>query len=522
VPLRRRLLVVASAFVALVGALGISAVGPAVAASSKPVSGGTVTEIYQNETTTFDPAKMGLAGASGELGYAVYGHLISFDKDLKQVPKLALSLTGNATGSTWTLKLRPNVKFSDGTALDAAAVMANMKRLADPATASAARPVATTITAMTTPDPLTLVMTVTPPDGTFDQALISNPQMNAIPSPAAVAKFGANYGKGPDTTVGAGPFVLKEWVPGDHSTYTKSSTYWEAPKKPYIDTFVIRTIIDPTARYNTFITNGGDIAMMSGAFPEVATLKQQYPFVSQPVPGQFCDAFRLDTAPTDDFLVREAIVRGADVKAAIARAVNGAVLPATGMQDPASPWYAGVKYPAYNPTKAKQDIQDYLKKTGKTSVDVDLISATSQQPLLTAMKQEWDKIPGLNVNVKFELATQTTTRILTKNYTNALHYQCQQTPRGALTQMHSSPAGPNIFYMTDAKIDAALDEANATKDPAKQTAAMKKLAERVGEVLPWIPFNFQNSTLHYQKNLKGMVMYADSVMPVEQIWKAKS
>jgi ABC-type transport system substrate-binding protein len=490
------------------------------------VSGGTLTEIQQVDTNTFDPAKMLLGGSTGQAGYAIYSNLISFDGAFNQVPHLALSLTGNATSDTWTLKLRPNVKFSDGTAFDSAAVMTNMQRLANPATGSPARPVASEIASMTTPDATTLVMKLTAPDATFDQALINFPQMNTVPSPTAVAKFGANYGKGPDTTVGAGPYVLKEWIPGDHSTYSKSTTYYGAPAKPYFDTLVLKVIIDPTARYNTFITNGGDAVMMTGGFPEVSTLKASYPTVFQPVPGVACDTFRMDTAPTDDFLVREAIVRGADAKAAITRAWNNSVQPAVAYQNPTSAWYsAGVNVPSYNPTKAKQDIQQYLKKTGKSSVDVSLISATSNQPIITALKQDWDKIPGLNVNVSFVLGTETSARITARNYTNLLHNQCPQTPRGMKSFWYTSPAGsaPNISYLSDAKLDAALDAANSTKDVNKQKAAVKDVSVQINRILPFLPLYQQNASVSFQKNIKGQKQsFADNVLPVELMWRAKS
>ena len=55
-------------------------------------------------------------------------------------PQTAESLT-STDAVVWTLKLQPNIKFSDGTAYDAAAVKFNWERLRiRPTAANAARP----------------------------------------------------------------------------------------------------------------------------------------------------------------------------------------------------------------------------------------------------------------------------------------------------------------------------------------------------------------------------------------------
>jgi peptide/nickel transport system substrate-binding protein len=85
---------------------------------------------------------------------AIYDELIHIDPTTHEItPGLAASVTGNADATVWTIKLRPNLEFSDGTPLDAAAVKANWDRLADPATASPARTVVTGMTSYVVVDP---------------------------------------------------------------------------------------------------------------------------------------------------------------------------------------------------------------------------------------------------------------------------------------------------------------------------------------------------------------------------------
>lgn len=77
-----------------------------------------------------DPAKTAARGGSGGDEFAaVYDVLLRYDDQSGEYqPRLAQSLTADGGGMAWTLKLRPGVTFSDGTPLDANAVVASINR----------------------------------------------------------------------------------------------------------------------------------------------------------------------------------------------------------------------------------------------------------------------------------------------------------------------------------------------------------------------------------------------------------
>jgi peptide/nickel transport system substrate-binding protein len=165
-------------------------------------------------------------------------------------------MTTSDNGTTWTLKLRPNVKFSDGTAFDAAAVQFNWKRLADPATKALTASTAKQIQSMTVVDPVTLQVTLATPDLFFDHRVAGN--LAWIASPTALQSEGTNFGTHP---VGAGPFLMTNWVPNSQYTFARNPNYWE-PGQPYLDNLIIKVITDPATAYNTFKAGGANATQM--------------------------------------------------------------------------------------------------------------------------------------------------------------------------------------------------------------------------------------------------------------------
>lgn len=94
------------------------------------IDGGTLTYGVQLLAASLDPTKTAARGGSGgEALAAVYDVLVAYDTETDTFePKLAKSLVANDDATTWTLTLREDVKFSDGTPLDAAAVAASIDR----------------------------------------------------------------------------------------------------------------------------------------------------------------------------------------------------------------------------------------------------------------------------------------------------------------------------------------------------------------------------------------------------------
>ena len=105
-------------------------VSPAIAQKQ----GGSITVGLELDIPGFDPLKVGVFDTAAlTAAAAIFDTLTTLDDKGVAQPKLALSWSSSEDFKTWTFKLRPGVKFHDGTPFNAEAVKANFDRQKDPA-----------------------------------------------------------------------------------------------------------------------------------------------------------------------------------------------------------------------------------------------------------------------------------------------------------------------------------------------------------------------------------------------------
>ena len=98
-----------------------------------------ITLALGTEPSTLDP-QTAQDGSERAVSRNIFETLLTRTPKGELVPQLATALPRQTGADTWEVTLRPNLKFSDGQALDAAAVAASINRIVDPKTASRQRP----------------------------------------------------------------------------------------------------------------------------------------------------------------------------------------------------------------------------------------------------------------------------------------------------------------------------------------------------------------------------------------------
>lgn len=184
---------------------------------------------------------------------AVIDPLVRVTNDGALEPWLALSWN-QTTPTSWRIDLRPGVRFSNGEAFDAEAVVQAVKYLQSPPGQREAigRELSDIVSAVAT-NPTTVEVTTRLADPLLPYRL----SLLAIPSPKAWATMGRDaFTRAP---IGTGPFVLKEIAP-NATTLTRNPTSW---RKTQIDTVSLLTLQEPSARRAALTTGRIDVALTS-------------------------------------------------------------------------------------------------------------------------------------------------------------------------------------------------------------------------------------------------------------------
>ena len=168
----------------------------------------------------------------------MYECLTAIGKDANPVPALAESWDVSADGRRYSFHLRKAARWSNGDAVVADDVVAGLRRLVDPATASeyaqlvdvivGARDIITgkqspESLGVSAPDPATVVVELTQP-APYLPGLLAHPTTCPVHRPS-LAKFGKDFMK-PGNSVSNGAFKLVGWVEGSRIELVRNPYYW--------------------------------------------------------------------------------------------------------------------------------------------------------------------------------------------------------------------------------------------------------------------------------------------------------
>ena len=328
-PSRRRALRLA----ALV-ATALSATALPVAAQAQDLSIG-----LSGNVTSMDPHFHNLSPNSNVAAH-VYDRLVHHDERQRMGPGLALSWTP-IDDLTWEFKLRPGVRFHDGSEFGAEDVVATLKRVPwvpnspSPFTLYTRAIVATEIV-----DPLTIRFKTRAPWPLLPNDLATVAIINRKMVEAPTGEFNAAR-----ASVGTGPFKLVEFIPNDRITLARNDAYWGP--KPHWQKVTLRIIVNDAARTAAMLS--GDVSMIEAvptndlarlkASPQVAVqqvtsnrliylamdqARDQTPFATDKA-GQV-----LAANPLKDLRVRRALSKAINRQALVERMFEGSAIPAGG------------------------------------------------------------------------------------------------------------------------------------------------------------------------------------------------
>ncbi len=285
------------------------------AEASAAVTGGSLVYGMSYEATQLDP-HVGSSYEGATVDRAICDTLIRETADGVFHPSLATKWEISEDGLVYTFFLRNDVKFHDGTPFNAEAVKFSLDRIVDPATKSEqAVALVGPYDSTEIVDEYTVKVHLKQPFAPLMGGL-AQPNVSMV-SPTAAQKYGDTFG---DYLVGTGPFMLKEYVRGDHITllrnpdYNWASEIYDHEGPAYLDEIVFKFISEATVRGGTLET--GETMMINEVPPEDYVrfaADSKYTTYNIIQPGTpLAIAMNTSKAPFDDLKVRQALEYGID------------------------------------------------------------------------------------------------------------------------------------------------------------------------------------------------------------------
>jgi peptide/nickel transport system substrate-binding protein len=490
-------------------------------ADDEPVAGGEATILLYSEIGTLDPVKMTASGGSdGQRGYALYGSLLTTNSETHQAePLLAESFEPNADATVWTLKIKPGITMSDGTPYDANAVLANWTRAKDVANRSPSLTTLLQVKEMAVTDPLTLTVTMATPNAHFDKAVSRN-GINYIASAQALAA-------GTDLTsqaIGAGPYLLKEWLRDDRMVLEKNPN-WKGGEGPYLDTITFRVVSDEDQRIDTFATGDAD-SFYTSTPASIARAEEEVDgayYSSVDVTTGQAFVFNTTKPPFNDVRMRTAFVQAVDWQA-MADAVFGEGAEAlTNFTLEGTPWYdPDATLPPYDVAAAQALIDEYVAENGGTPVQ---INYTAFQQSLDQARAEFiqtaiNQMDNVRMEVQVGDSPSNISKVLAADYmVSSWGFPTLDPDPGLYVSAHSKSFN-NYSKYNNPEVDALLDQARVASDDTERKAIYDQVWEILAVEIPYYPYVKTTNGFVSSPDLRGGEVILDGILRFDLLGKA--
>lgn len=492
------------------------ALSSSAAIDSKPVYGGRLTEPTLAEPMNLISA-LSSDSASHTVASKIFVSLLKYNKDIEIVPEAAESFEVLEGGKLLKFKLREDIRWFDGKPLTAEDVEFTYKMMIDPETPTAYAGDFLNVKEFKLTgkysfevryDKVFARSLITWASHILPKHLLENEDLNTT-----------RYRRNP---VGAGPYKLKEWVPGRRLVLEANDDYFEG--RPYIDELVYRIIPDLSTQF---------MELKSGALDSMGLTPQQYLFQTK---GASWDkdfqkfkylsfsytwlGYNMESEFFKDVRVRQAINYAIDKDEVVKGVLLGLGYPATGPYKPGTWVYNDKLVPyGYKPEMANK----LLKEAGWIDSDHDgildrdgvpfsftIITNQGNSLRIKAATIIQNRLKGIGIDVKIRTVEWAAfiKEFIDKGRFDAtiLGWNILQDP-DIYSVWHSSkavPGGLNFIKYKNGELDELLERGRTTLDQSERKVIYDRVQEIMHEEQPYCFLFVQMALPIYKNRIKGL------------------
>ncbi len=342
----------------------------------------------------FDPVQFTVATCYMAYDWPIYGGLLRLTPSGATVPDLAESVTV-PDPQTIDVQLRAGVVFSDGTPFTADAVKAGLERTIHTEHPAGFNAQLFDISGIDATGPRSLTLHFSQPVANTFYAQLADEE-SFIVSPTAVAD-NVDLDTHP---VGAGPFLLKSFVPGQRIVLVKNPRYWDAKAIKLQEVDFVNV---PAGPQQVNALESGLVQVVSGLPVSDLPAVRHNPSLHVQATSQDGNFLWLpickSSGPLADVRVRQALNYATDRSAINKALLYGVGEPVWGLYPKGSRLFdrSLANIYAYNTSKAKQLLAAAGYARGFTTSIMPLPTPLDNQ-LAQVLQAEWKKI-GVNVQI---------------------------------------------------------------------------------------------------------------------------
>ena len=441
--------------------------------------------------------------------------LFDIDDKLAVVPQLALSHETSADGKTVTIKLRANVKFHDGEAMDAEAVKFSLERHLN-LPGSFRKPELAAIDKIEIVDPLTVRLLLKNPFSPLIAQLSDRAGM--IVSPKAATATADKFGLNP---VCAGPYKFVERVQQDRIVVEKFADYWNA-KDVFIDKVIFRPVVESTIRLANLKSGSLDLIERALA-TDIKEIKadSKLKLATQIEIGYQGLTLNLANGPagTDGPFgkspkARQALEASIDREALNQVVFNGEALPGNQWISPRNPYYQE-KFPVQKRDVGKA--KKLLDEAGlKAPVVVDFMVPNNPESRQAAeVIQSMAAESGFDMKIRVtEFATSLKEAEQGRFQAYFIGWSGRVDPDGNIYVFMKTKAPQNNGLYSDAEVDQWLDDQRKVSSVAERKAIFEKTAAKLLSDGPIIYLYHRPVIIAHSIKLEGYKQLPDGLVRV--------
>lgn len=467
---------------------------------------------------TVDPALNSAVDGGNMILHAFEG-LLTLDENGQLKEGQAESWETSEDGLTWTFHLRDGLKWSDGTDLTAKDFVYSWQRVCDP---NVAAPYAETVLGMVkgydeavagditkldvqAPDEKTVVVNLAHPCSYFGE-LAAFATLNPVQQ-ATVEANGDAWATSADTYISNGPFMMTEWVPGSHITFSKNPNYWNA-EAIKLDKLEFELIEDSNAAYSAYTS--GEVDMIKDVpTEEIPSLQGNDDFHVEPVIGTYYVSLNLQKEYFQDARVRKALSLAIDRNYVANTLMQGTYSPASSIVGPGwldtdgssfaenanggTPYIDNDNFDA-NLEEAKKLLEEagYPNGEGFPQIEYTTNDAGYHKVVAEYLQQAWAAI-GIDLKVNIvEWASFTPMRRNGEFDVARNGWVGDYTDPSNILELFCTTNGNNDGKYTNADFDAAIEDSRVTTDAATRSEDLHKAEDALMNDAGCIPIAYYN------------------------------